>query len=202
MKVRFIQEIGTRASLRVYWGEGCTKYGCHDSTVPLVDSQKLDDWDLGGKPEDYAADQWPTHCECCGAPVPAMDSGIKVNYQVHRKRLYDNDSGTPEPGDLYWARWKHEPDWKGNPRVCPWDNCNDPRGHLIVVLPNGNEWDIDSRASNCTMPTDKAHRCWVRHGEPPNVHVDKNGHTCQAGAGSILSGDYHGFLHNGEFTPC
>ena len=71
----------------------------------------------------------------------------------------------------------------------------------MCKLPNGREWDIDSRCSNCTLPDDRIHRCWVRHGEPPNIHVDKNGHTCSAGAGSILAGDYHGFLHNGELTP-
>lgn len=30
-----------------------------------------------------------------------------------------------------------------------------------------------------------SNHCWVRHGEPPNVTVDKNG---------------HGFLRNGELT--
>ena len=33
-----------------------------------------------------------------------------------------------------------------------------------------------------------------------NVHVDKSGDTCAAGAGSILIGGYHGFLHNGYLT--
>jgi hypothetical protein len=40
----------------------------------------------------------------------------------------------------------------------------------------------------------------VKHGTAPNLHVDKAGLTCQAGAGSILCGNYHGFLHNGELT--
>lgn len=59
-------------------------------------------------------------------------------------------------------------------------------------------------ASNCTMPDDKNHKCWVRHGRPEDgtLHVDKNGHTCAAGAGSIVAGNYHGFLHNGHLTPC
>jgi hypothetical protein len=29
------------------------------------------------------------------------------------------------------------------------------------------------------------------------LHVDKNGNTCAAGAGSIITGKWHGFLHNG-----
>lgn len=78
-----------------------------------------------------------------------------------------------------------------------WDNESCP--HLMVVTPNGGHWDIDSRCSNCTLPNDKQHRCWVRHGDPPNVTVDKAGSTCSAGAGSIITGSYHGFLRNGVF---
>lgn len=78
---------------------------------------------------------------------------------------------------------------------------------LSVICPNGVPWIIDSRASNCTMPDDLEHRCWIRHGEPPTITVDKNGLTCAAGAGSIMAHgwnggfDYHGFLTNGEFVP-
>lgn len=68
---------------------------------------------------------------------------------------------------------------------------------LWVKLPNGDMWCVDSRASNCTKPEDTEHRCWVRHGEAPNITVDKVGNTCSAGAGSIQSGSYHGFLRNG-----
>jgi hypothetical protein len=48
------------------------------------------------------------------------------------------------------------------------------------------------------------HRCWVRHGYVrQQVHVDKNGVTCNAGAGSIVSPNgWHGFLHNGHLTSC
>ncbi len=73
---------------------------------------------------------------------------------------------------------------------------------LCVTLPNGHDWVIDSRASNCTLPRDSDHRCWVRHGSVPQITVDKDGLTCAAGAGSIQSGDYHGFLRNGELVSC
>jgi hypothetical protein len=79
-----------------------------------------------------------------------------------------------------------------------WDN--DDRHHLVVITPGG-FWDIDSRASNCTMKEDGLHRCWIRHGAPPNVTVDKRGFTCSAGAGSIAQEGYHGFLRNGELVP-
>lgn len=73
-------------------------------------------------------------------------------------------------------------------------------GDALWVQTPGGSWCIDSRASNCTMPYDYDHRCWIRHGEPPNVTVDKNGKTCAAGAGSIQCGNYHGFLQNGALT--
>ena len=71
---------------------------------------------------------------------------------------------------------------------------------LMVICPGGGFWFIDGRASNCTKPDDNEHRCWVRHGEPPNITVDKEGNTCNAGAGSIGVQGYHGFLRNGVFT--
>ena len=74
--------------------------------------------------------------------------------------------------------------------------------YLIVKLPNGSIWTVDGRASNCTMSEDTKHKCWVRHGVPPNITVDKNGLTCAAGAGSILAGGWHGFLRNGELIQC
>jgi hypothetical protein len=80
---------------------------------------------------------------------------------------------------------------------------------LICIVPCSRHksgttwWHIDGRASNCTMPGDTEHRCWVRHGEDGGViHVDKNGHTCAAGAGSIQVEGFHGFLHHGVLRDC
>jgi hypothetical protein len=73
---------------------------------------------------------------------------------------------------------------------------------LTVKLPNGRSWNIDSEATNCTRKGVKSHRCWIRHGTPPDITVDKNGDTCAAGAGSIQAGDYHGFLRNGHLEVC
>lgn len=65
----------------------------------------------------------------------------------------------------------------------------------------GSWWMIDSMASNCTMKLDKKHRCWVRHGSVgESLHVDKNGLTCAAGAGSIQHREWHGFLHNNKLS--
>ena len=90
------------------------------------------------------------------------------------------------PGAMYFADWYQR---KG------------PDGHHLIVITPGGPWHVDGRASNCTRPTDYVHYCWVRHGEPPNITVDKNGDTCGCGC-SIGQGpgfrDYHGFLRNGR----
>jgi hypothetical protein len=205
MKTRFIEHIGTRAYLRVYWGEGCKPYGCHNAMIHLCDSNIIHDPDLGGKPSDYSPERWPIKCDQCGELIPhnfellkkdgCFDSKDTVHYQVHHERLYNNPSGKPEPGDMYYETGFHS---KTGTCYKGWSNCDGK--HLIAILPNGHEWDIDGRASNCTMPEDKIHRCWCRHGEVPEITVDKNGFSCAAGAGSILAGDYHGFLQNGNFT--
>ena len=137
----------------------------------------------------------PTKCEC------GMEAPPDAHHQLFYQHWWSNPLGKPEPGDVFFAEYYHHPDAKR--ALCRWDNCEDPRGHLKVILPNGHEWDVDGRASNCTKPDDRLHRCWVRHGDPLNpstLHVDKAGNTCNAGAGSILSGDYHGFLHHGMLT--
>jgi hypothetical protein len=129
-----------------------------------------------------------THkCDKCGQDFYANSGYPK----------YNTDSGRPEPGDLFFENWLDENFY--------WDNHKGP--HLMVICPNGTRWNIDSRASNCTLPEDRLHRCWVRHGDPEKgeIHVDKNGHTCQAGGGSILVDqgtpkEYHGMLHNSQFS--
>jgi hypothetical protein len=194
MKARLIKEIGTRARLRVYWGDnecanclGGGNRGYHNAMVHLVDSAELGDWKLGGSPADYADERWPTKCDWCGLPVPPG-----ATRQVHHSRLYDTPSGEPEPGSIYEAHWY--------PRDFMFDGVE---RHLICILPSGGTWHMTGRASNCTRPDDRTHRCWVIHEEAPGVfHVDKNGDTCAAGAGSIAAPGWHGFLHHGELVRC
>lgn len=132
----------------------------------------------------------------CGCGSDAC-SGAYTTTEYEWKRLDTGETkwGWPHdfgPGAMYLAANHHE-----NGRGYWWDNDADT--HLIVQTPGGS-WDVDSRASNCTMKEDRQHRCWIRHGEPPNVTVDKAGNTCGAGAGSIMCGNYHGFLQNGSLT--
>lgn len=96
-------------------------------------------------------------------------------------------------------------------------------GLYIICKTPGGDWHIDTRAGNCNMACKNcgvaqnlhdssgcglfedsaAHRCWVRHGIPPNITVDKNGVSCSAGAGSInFEGKFHGFLRDGVLFDC
>lgn len=144
--------------------------------------------------EEFADDpRWPTTCQHCDEPMP---SGAIS--QVHQDQIWRRvDTGAEctlrdaPAGAMWFAEWMSF-------HLGPDGRC------LVVRLPNGMDWLVDSRASNCTKPDDTEHRCWVRHGEPPNVTIDKNGNTCDAGAGSIGAGSgenyYHGFLVDGALV--
>lgn len=151
--------------------------------------------------------RWPKACTGCGNPF-----GEKDEHQLHGKQIYVR----PDTGERYilrdapigacWDAWWVHQRKRGEEIPAPgvgWLIGPDGRS-LVVKCPDGHDWMIDSRASNCGSPNDDAHHCWVRHGKPEDgtLHVDKAGKTCSAGAGSIATGKWHGFLHNGEFTSC
>jgi len=133
---------------------------------------------------------WPTHC-ACGYEFKPEDE-----WQLFSQHLYRRaDTGeemtlrdAPE-GAMWNADWyPKDSAWRGD----------DGRA-IICKVPKNHNWHVDGPASNCTRPNEP-HHCWVRHGEPPNLTVDKNGNTCAAGAGSIQTKDWHGFLRNGELV--
>jgi len=142
--------------------------------------------------------RWPKTCEC-GHEFTASD-----HWQIFTDTIYKRaDTGeevsirVSEPG-MMWDAWWMPDCYKGADGRC-----------LVVVCPDRHEWMIDGVASNCTMRDDRNHRCWVRHGEPPNLTVDKDvrpettpsaATTCEAGAGSIQTSNYHGFLRGGVFV--
>lgn len=197
VQTRLIEHIGTVAYLRIYWhtAHKCEEgKGYHNALNELIRSPVKQDWGLGGSVMAYPHDdpRWPKQCDHCGLAVPT-DGTVAVEYQVFHKNLYNTESGNPEPGDLFYVY--DDPDFGCD---YGWTNCDGK--HLNAILPNGRVWDIDGRASNCTLLNDKTHRCWIRHGEPPLLTVDKKGHTCSAGMGSIAVGSYHGFLRDGKFV--
>ena len=184
-----------RQSLRRYTtghgsGFGRCEWG-HDASQIIVPQIEMADTAADEIPHDDP--RYPKKCEFC--EYEFRDSGA---WQLFTERLYKR-SGTGEliplrsapAGALYYADWLEGEagGWAG------------PDGHVLYAVCPGGHWNIDGRASNCTMPKDDNHRCWTRTGTVPNITVGKQfGPTCGAGAGSIRAGNYHGFLRNGKFT--
>lgn len=189
-------ELGLRRYVSTSSGKTCPLTdGYHNAVVPI-----------GCQPERRTADgflevwpvaefegdpRWPTSCPC-GYVFEADDT-----WQVFQEAVYRRpDTGETWPqrelptGAMYDASWLPD-DWKGPDGI-----------GLVVILPGGHPWHVDMEASNCTRKGDRTHKCWVRHGDPRTepVHVDKDGETCAAGAGSIAAPGYHGFLHHGVLT--
>lgn len=159
------------------------QYSYHNASVPL---------DVATKDEDtqwpHDDPRWPKMCKC-GYEFKDSDNWQLFTETVWRRTDTGEETTLRNApgGAMYFADWYEGMKWA----------CGPDGKSLCVVLPNGRTWMIDSRANNCTLPNDNEHKCWVRHGTPPEITVDKAGLTCGAGAGSILSGDYHGFLRNG-----
>lgn len=146
--------------------------------------------------------RWPTRCRC-GYEFLDEDEWQDWEELIYRRsdtgaevvlRSRDPDEGDTGPAvappGACWDAWWMPPSWRGADNIA-----------LMVRCPSGRDWHVDGKASNCTRP-DEPHKCWVRHGDPRecDVTVDKDGDTCSAGAGSIVAGDYHGFLILGLLT--
>lgn len=139
--------------------------------------------------------RWPTQCaKGCGYAFVATDRH-HILVEQEWKRADSGELCTLEdaPPGAMWNAW-----WLTDiPEYCG------PDGQALHCrLPDGHDWHIDGPASNCTLKDERprVHRCWVRHGVPPDLTVDKGGRTCNAGAGSIQSpraGGWHGFLRAG-----
>ena len=184
-------------------GGSVYRYGCDGSSgyleeIPLVLSA---DGYLELAPEPPHDDpRWPATCEHCGEPFShdelwqANQEPVYVVVAAVPGAALDVGMETPlrdaPPGAMWFAAWLRE--WS-----IGFDGCG-----LMVRLPDGHDWRVDGEATNCTRKGDRTHRCWLREGEPPYVTAGKHPHelTCSAGAGSIASPGYHGFLQNGILT--
>ncbi len=168
----------------------------HNAEVPIEDAQAVfserGSISNGAREEDAPRDdpRWPIQC-LCGYVFQEQDA-----WQLFCERIYRRiDTGEEvtlrdaPPGAMWYAPWL--------------DQFHQPQDahNLVVKLPDHSDWCVDSQANNCTMADDvrqERHHCWTRQGTPPDVDVSKNyGPTCQAGAGSIASHAWHGFLRNG-----
>ena len=192
-------------ALRRYANASCQAVpgGCHDArtpigTAPAIRNEKGFHIEVPRATWPPRADLlWPTRC-ACGYEFKASDA-----WQLFSELLYVRTDTREEhtlrsapPGAMWDAWWYREGGHKGGYLGAG----PGPDGRCLMVKTPGGEWYVDGRASNCTMPNDDVHRCWVRRGEVPNITVDKAGDTCGAGGGSIQAGSYHGFLTNGELT--
>lgn len=138
---------------------------------------------------------WPERCEHCGRVFDFDWEHRPHDDRSTTGRSFYRDAQGREatatefgPGAMWEAPWYGEA-IQGDDGRC-----------IIVRVPGNHDWIIDGHASNCGRPDDKAHHCWCRHGEPPNLTVDKNCNTCQAGAGSFwadMPHGWHGHLTNG-----
>lgn len=171
--------------LRAKWG--------HDAQVPIEDGPAV--WGDEGtyliEPMQWPHDdpRWPTHCEC-GYEFQEDDQWQLSNDLIYRRADTGEEMTLRDApaGAMWYAPWIRNT-WQGPDGKC-----------LIVRLPERRDWIVDSQASNCGMPDDPGqlrHHCWVRHGVPPEITVDKAGATCSAGAGSIATDKWHGFLRGG-----
>lgn len=109
-----------------------------------------------------------------------------------------NDFG---PGAMWEVTW-----YKNSETGLFWhpgfENKQFDHAPLCVRTPGG-DWVIDSRCNNCSLPDDLDHKCWPRAGSAPKITVSKTlGPTCSTGGGSVITGNYHGFLRDGFLVKC
>lgn len=173
--VFFCEKTGDAFVTNRWW---CRKRDCAGETREPV-----------GRVAEGADVEFPTAsrpCPICGEDMPAASQGWPPIYRRTDTGTELNPNGEKLPPGAVWAS---NPDW-GYP------TGEDGRA-LWCQLPDGHVWGIDGMANNCTMRDDTVHRCWVRRGRPEDgtLHVGKDGHTCAAGAGSIATPKFHGFLH-------
>lgn len=183
-----VEPVRTRRWLRRYSHAKCTgPYSYHNAELLIGDIDGKVDEERDAPPADET--RWPEKCTC-GYVFTGDDA--RQLFTEHLFRRADTGEVTTlreaPAGAMWFAPWFGDyPAYRG------------PDGKTLVVRlpPDGHDWIVDSRASNCTLPKDDVHKCWIRHGTPPNITVDKRGVTCSAGAGSIKTPKWHGFLQNG-----
>lgn len=217
--VQLVLPVAAEVYARTFWGDvsggerpcPASWKGYHDAKTLLRRTE-----DPLAEPDEVlreeAAERYPERCAFCGQKAPPEALRHVAALTVYRGAADGEERvglhGKPgsrfglRPGDAYWAPWHHAP---GEDSGCTagWSNCRDPRGHLCLVLPDGQHFDTSSRARNCSRPKDRRHRCWTVEGTPEggDLSVGKGGDTCKAGAGSVDTGTWHGFVRDGMLTP-
>ena len=197
--------------------------GAHDASGAIGRRPVLPT-DARGDNHPHDDARWPARCACGYEFAP--DDQWQCNPEVLYRRSDNGELVTLRNapiGAMWFADWLSDcPEYAG-----PDGNTlivRLPGRHDWTV--DGRASNCDSPCSQCSRPYHahaggrcngavgyrpdcsnsyrdaRPHKCWVRHGAPPDVHVDKAGITCGAGAGSIAVAGYHGFLHRGCLTDC
>lgn len=187
-KVFMVKESGEKIHVHNWWCGTCNALSHSEVQGRFPLDAELDYPEP--KPESKA-------CPKCNGLAEFSSAGSR-RVMVRLDNGQEIDRVTKHPGACYEER---QPYYDRRTRA----KRTGPDGRVLTVIcPDGRPWTIDSRASNCTMPQDNDHYCWVRTGSPEtgDLSVHKDGHTCGAGAGSIDTGSYHGFLREGVFVSC
>lgn len=170
----------------------------------------------------WDSDLWPTVCNC-GHVFTDKDTKNTSETPLYKRSDTGEEItiGDATPGAIWDADWMKgmydTEDGKILVAMCPgrqhWtidgraSNCDSPckncgKPYHLHIKTAHKKTDEPNEA-NCTNYVDSnPHKCWIRHGEPPMLTVDKKGNTCGAGAGSIQTANWHGFLRNGVFETC
>jgi len=164
---------------RFTYNPGCTESWGHDASVTIGREAYPRSNDQQGdalSEPDKSDPRWPTKCTKCGYVFQIDDQ-----WQVFRNRLFTrSDNGelttivSAPPGAMWYA------DWLQN--LARYQRS--PDGRVLVVKTPGGDWAVDGPSRDGSG--------WNRTGVPPNVTVTP----------SIIIGNYHGFLTDGELREC
>jgi len=192
------------------------QYSYHNKIVWVGEAteKRTSDGYIESTPVDSYQDdpRWPAKCDC-GYAFDPMDEADQVFTETIYRRTDTGEEMTQRdaPAGAIWNAW-----WMPSAKRPGGDGM-----YLCCRMPGNHDWAIDGRATNCDSPCKvcgvpyhahenkghnyedaRPHQCWIRHGPPSNLTVDKNGVTCGAGAGSIVVPGWHGFLTAGILKPC
>lgn len=202
VRVQYVQPTGKTGKFLRRYGGNCGDLKKQQCCNAMFFLGEFSDGDNSCLP--YIEDpRWPTHCEECGRAFTT--DGLKTfqtpghdEWQIFTDKIYRAASGQQamlrQWGEIPGAMWNQF--WLNDVPACrhPVDGLS-----LCIVCPDGAHWAIDGVARNCDMPQDtENHKCWTRNTDLNNLTVNKSfGPTCKAGAGSILTDRWHGFLTGG-----